>query len=80
MELFGKYIIDQNKTKHEALNIFPYYAEHQPFRIVGSIVYSTKLIKDVIIGFQNRSGLIYDIDKPLFKSIEGTASNMETKK
>ena len=80
IELFGKYIIDQNKEKHTALDIFPYYTEYQDFRIVGSVISKTKLIKDKIIGFQNRCGITYEIDKPLFKVIEGTAACPNTTK
>ena len=55
LELFGSYIIDNDKTKYECLNIFPYYSIHEDFRIVGSVVFKSKLIKEKIIGFQNRS-------------------------
>ena len=80
IELFGEKIIDQNKQEHECLNIFPFITEHQDFRIVESVVYTTKLIKEKIIGFQNRNGLITGIDKPLFKVETGTGANLETKK
>lgn len=80
LELFGEYILDENQNKHEGLNIFPYYSVHQDIRIVGSTVFSSKLIKEKIIGFQNRSGLMYNIDRPLFKVIDGTGSSPESKK
>lgn len=80
IELFGSYIIDENKNKHECLDIFPYYSVHECIRIVGSVVFKTKLIKETIIGFQNRCGIIYGIDKPLFKVIEGTGASPEVKK
>lgn len=80
LELFGEYIIDEKNERHEGLNIFPYYSTHQNFRIVGSVVYSSKLIKEKIIGFQNRCGIMYEIDRPLFKVISGTGSNPESKK
>ena len=51
MDLFGKYIIN-NDEKMDALDIFDYH---------------TKLIKEKIIGFQNRCDLVYDIKSPLFK-------------
>lgn len=75
IELFGKYIIDTNNQRYDALDIFPYYTLHQDFRIVGSVTAKTKLIKEKIIGFQNRCGTIYDIDKPLFKILDGTGSS-----
>ncbi len=80
LELFGSYIIDEEKKKHEALNIFPYYTEHQDFRIVGSAIFKTKLIQEKIIGFQNRCGIMHNIDKPIFKVLEGTGSSPELKK
>ena len=80
LELFGKYIIDNEKNKHEALNIFPYYTVQEDFRIVGSVVYKSKIIKEKIIGFQNRCGTMYEIDKPLFKVLDGTGSTLESKK
>ena len=80
MELFGSYIIDKEENKHEALDIFPYYTILEDFRIVGSVTLESKLIKEKIIGFQNRCGSIFGIDKPLFKVIDGTGSNIESKK
>ncbi len=80
MELFGSYIINQNKEKYDALNIFPYYTIHQDIRIVGSTVAKTKLIKEKIIGFQNRCGLIYNLDRPLFKVLNGSSGNLNVDK
>lgn len=74
IELFGEEIIDKENVP--ALNIFPYTSKHEDFRIVGSIVFKTKLIKEKIVGFQNRCGVILNTDKPLFKVIEGTGSTI----
>ncbi|MCI8331045.1 MAG: hypothetical protein HFE04_02960 [Bacilli bacterium] len=74
MELFGSHIVVDNKKSIKALDIFPYYTVHESIRVVGSAVFKTRLIKDKIIGFQNRAGIIYGIDKPLFKVIDGTGS------
>lgn len=74
IELFGTHIISQDKVTIKALNIFPYYTVHENIRIVGSAVFKTRLIKEKIIGFQNRIGIIYGIDKPLFKVIDGTGA------
>lgn len=78
LELFGEYIIDNN-VKYEALNIFNFNCKHEDFRIVGSTVSSSKLIKEKIIGFQNRCGIMNNIDRPLFKMIEGTSANINDK-
>lgn len=77
-ELFGSYIID-NDVKYDALSVFNYNSVHETFRIVGSVTFSTNLIKEKIIGFQNRCGIMNDIDKPLFKVINGTGSSINSK-
>ena len=75
MDLFGKYI-KTNEDRFEALNIFDYHTEFitestfknaSTDRIVGEVKGTTKLIKEKIIGFQNRCDLNYDIKTPLFK-------------
>ena len=76
-ELFGSYIMD-NGIKYDCLKIFDYYSIHESFRTVGSIVFSTNLIKEKIIGFQNRCGIINNIDKPLFKVLSGTGSSVNS--
>ena len=76
MDLFGKYIED-DKEKHEALGIFKYYTtfiNESTFknasadRISGQISAKTSLIKDEIIGFQNRCDLNHNVKNPLFKT------------
>ncbi len=75
MDLFGK-SINTNEEEIEALNIFDYKTEFiskstfenaSVDRIVGQIYGETKLIKEKIIGFQNRCDLNYGIKTPLFK-------------
>lgn len=80
LELFGTYILDKDKNRIDALDIFPYYSIHNDFRIVGSVVASTKHTKEKIIGFQNRCGITYGLDKPLFKVLEGTGTTLDIKK
>lgn len=82
MDLFGSYI----KTKEEkldALNIFDYYTEYiteasfknaSSDRIVGEIKGKTNLIKETIIGFQNRCDYVYNIKTPLLE-VEEKYSN-----
>ncbi|MBQ3142141.1 MAG: hypothetical protein IJB82_01385 [Bacilli bacterium] len=80
-ELLGKYIIDFNGNKIKCLNIFDFYTKintikdlhnASTFRIVGETVAKTNLIKEPIIGFQNRAGTIYDNNYPLFEIVHGT--------
>lgn len=82
-ELFGKYIIDFDNNKIECLDIFSYYTKiinfsnlenASKFRIVGEIIAESGLIDKKIIGFQNRSGTIYDNDSPLLTLIKGTGN------
>jgi CobQ-like glutamine amidotransferase family enzyme len=88
MCLFGKYIETYDK-KIDSLNIFDYYSEYineskfknaSVDRIVGEVKGTTKLIKEEIIGFQNRCDLVYNVKSPLFKvkekfSNDGTNEN-----
>ena len=88
MDLLGKYI-KTNDNKINALSIFDYYTEFMSessfksastTRIVGEITATSDLIKEKIIGFQNRCDLNYNINTPLFKvdekySNDGTNNN-----
>lgn len=88
MCLFGKYI-QTNNEKINSLNLFSYYTEYineskfknaSVDRIVGEVRGTTKLIKEIMIGFQNRCDLIYNVKTPLFKvkekySNDGTNEN-----
>ncbi len=82
-ELFGRYIIDFNGNKIECLNIFDYYTKittlkdmknASTFRIVGEVGGYSKLISNKIIGFQNRSGVIFDNTSTLFNLYKGTGN------
>ena len=73
LELFGEYIINGPVFK-DCLSCFEFHTLWKGFRIVESVVDTTKFIKYPIIGFQNRGGNMYQIEKPLFKVKEGTGS------
>lgn len=75
MELFGK-SIDKNK----ALGIFNYSTTRTDFRIVSESLFKSNLIKENILGFQNRGSYINNIDNYLFDTIKGTGSNIDIKK
>lgn len=78
-ELFGKVIIGRDK-KYKALNIFNYSAKEEEFRIVDEALFKSNLINDYIIGFQNQSGTIRDIqDNHLFEVVKGTGSFPKSK-
>ena len=82
MDLFGKYI-KTKEAKLDALDIFDYYTEYitevsfknaSSDRIVGEIKGKTNLIKETIIGFQNRCDYVYNIKTPLLE-VEEKFSN-----
>ena len=74
MDLFGKYI--EADKKYDALDLFKYYTtfiDESVFknasadRISGQIFAKCSLIKEEVIGFQNRCDLNHNIKTPLFK-------------
>lgn len=84
-ELFGNHIEDFNGNKIDTLDIFDYYTkvtdikninQISKFRIVGDIRGTSKLINEKIIGFQNRSGNIYNIAIPFIEIIKGTGNKI----
>lgn len=74
IELFGKYIIDESNNKIETLNIFSYYTETVPKRLINESIMRCNFIDKPIIGFQNQSTIILDNEYPMFSVIKGTES------
>lgn len=88
MTLFGSKIKTLEK-EFDALGIFEYNTEYikestfknaSTTRIVGEVKATSKLIKETIIGFQNRCDIIHNITTPLFEveekySNDGTDNN-----
>lgn len=78
IELFGTVIFDEDKDNpgalipYEGLGIFDYHAPLEKTRIVGEQYFETDLIKEKIVGFQNRSHSIEGCNDNLFKVISGT--------
>ena len=84
MPLFGKYI-ETDTDKKDALGIFDYYASYtgknkfknaSVDRVVGEVKATTKLIKEEIIGFQNRGDLIHNVKTPLFETSEKYSNDL----
>ena len=84
MDLFGKYI--QTDKKIDALDIFDYYTKFinestfenaSTDRIVGEVNAKCNLIKEEIIGFQNRCDLNINIKTPLFKLDNKFSNDLE---
>lgn len=85
MDMFGKFI--ETDEKIDALNLFKYetkYINESTFdnastdRIVGEVRGTTKLIKQEIIGFQNRCDLNLHIKTPLFKLDKKYSNDLES--
>lgn len=85
-EIFGKSILTANKEEITTLGIFDYKVEQlsskrlknaAKTRIVGEVRGTTKFIDKEIIGFQNRCGLIYNNNSPLFSLTKGIGNNLE---
>ncbi len=72
--LFGK-SFELNKEKIKALNIFDYYAKDNNERIVGESI--MKFEDYDLIGFQNRSSIIYQDSNYLFKIKTGHGNNKQ---
>ena len=77
-EMFGKYI-EKNGKKHKCLNIFDYYSKEIDERIKSEQVFECSLVKDPIIGFQNRQCVMNNKSNHLFSVINGHAVNYKTK-
>ncbi len=74
LDLFGQKIKSLNQKELVTLGIFPYDSQEVEDRIVGEQVYTTDLIKEKVIGFQNRQTIMSSYS-PLFEVIRGTGSN-----
>lgn len=75
IELFGKYILEQDK-KIETLGIFDYYTERQKERIVSECVFNCDFIKSEILGFENADGITKSAQNSLF-TVKIGAEGME---
>lgn len=74
IEFFGKSIITNEKT-YKTLEIFDYNSKLVDHRIVDEALFKSNLIKDYIIGFQNRNSIIEDIkENNLFEVVKGIGS------
>ena len=85
MDMFGKFILTDKKI--DALGLFKYHTKFinestfenaSTDRIVGEIRAKTKLIKNEIIGFQNRCDLNINVKSPLFKLDNKFSNDLES--
>ena len=80
VELFGRYIYTVDKKKIKALNIFPYFAKQENFRIADEALFKCDFIKEPILGFQNQNSIMRENKNPLFHVLKGTGSYPYSKK
>ena len=80
LELFGKSIQYNDMDKLDALGIFDFYAKEATPRIIKDQLYECDIIPDKILGFQNHSNEIFDMDSNLFRVISGNGFNRESDK
>lgn len=73
-DLFGKYILNENKKKIKALGIFDFYSVNEDFRLVDEVVAKTQDSNDLILGFQNQRSTMHDLESPIFEIIKGIGS------
>ena len=74
IELFGKHILDKNKRKYKALEVFKFSAKEEEFRMIDEALFKTDLIDTDILGFQNQGSVIKDLKEPLFNVVKGIGS------
>lgn len=74
LDLFGKKINTED-DEIEGLGIFDYEVNEEELRVVGEQYYESKLIKEKIVGFQNRNSILMNSGaNTLFKVIKGTGN------
>lgn len=77
IELFGKSISYDDMDELEGLGLFDYYAKQTTPRIIGDQLYETDLIDSPILGFQNHSNELFDVEPNLFKVDKGIGFNKD---
>lgn len=79
VELFGKSILDRNEKRYKALNIFPYNAKEEIFRMADEALVTCDFISKPILGFQNQGSVIKDNSNPMFQVVKGIGSYPNSK-
>lgn len=73
--LFGHQKEKRNNEIIDCLNIFPYTSSEEDFRLIGEKTFYCPLINKTIIGFENRSSVIENIEQNLFTNIHKNKTN-----
>lgn len=74
LDLFGKCIIDTNRKKIKAINLFPYYTKEEEFRMVDEALVKCDFLSNYILGFQNQDSTMKENKHPWFQVIRGVGS------
>lgn len=78
-QLFGEYYKDAAGAQIDGMGIFNYYTVGKAPRTVGYLVTETQIDgqKMTLAGFENHSGLTYNVQTPLARVIHGTGNNQD---
>lgn len=79
LELFSN-TIELHDEKIKGLQIFPYNVKEEDFRIVGEQCFTSTYFEGKVIGFQNRSCSIDNIEDNLFDVTTGCGFNPNSQK
>ncbi len=79
INLFGKYILNQDGTKTKTLGVFDFDSKEESFRMIDESIVKCKFINKPIIGFQNQSTVIKENPYPMFEVIKGIGSYPNSK-
>lgn len=76
-QLFGQYYKDVAGTQIDGMGIFDYYTQGAPPRTIGYLVTEAEVdgVTMTLAGFENHSGLTYNVSSPLGRVLEGTGNN-----
>jgi len=79
IDLFGSYIKTKDDKKIECLNCFNYNVEESEKRIVNDALFLNKENNDYVIGFQNQSSIMNNLENSFFEVLVGTGANSISK-
>ena len=79
IELFGASIEEENGKKIKCLNIFPFHAKEESFRMADEALLKCDFLNNYVLGFQNQGSVIKDNQTPMFEVLKGIGSYPKSK-
>lgn len=78
-QLFGEYYRDLAGNQIDGMGIFDYYTQGAPPRTIGYLVTQAEVDGEnlTLAGFENHSGLTYNVSSPLASVQHGTGNNRD---